>query len=149
MAAESRSYLPMSTVSGGGVYSVNGRMCVIETLGMVFAHRTQGIAWYRDLLARMHDFFGGGVKSYDKPVQKELILPCLRELSDLAYDLYGEPHAVIGVTFKVTPIGAKGMSMMSVTAQGTAVRWVEIDRLPNPLQAPDPLEVSPVDHLVA
>lgn len=148
MAAESRPYLTMSTVSGGGVYSVNGNMCVVETLGMVFAHRTQGIAWYRDLFARMHDLFGGGVKSYDKPVQKELIIPCLRELSDLAYDLYGDPHAVIGVTFKVTPIGAKGMSMMSVTAQGTAVRWVEIDSLQNPIQTSDPHELSPVDHLM-
>lgn len=154
MTAE-KSYLSLSTISGGGMYSIQGKLCVMEPLGMVFSHRTQGIAWYHDLFARIRDFFGGGVKSYDKPVQEQLILPCLRELSDQACALYDNPHAVIGVTYEVNNIAAKGMSMMSISGQGTAIRWVEITAFPVcaiqplPVQVPQPLEVRPIEQLAA
>jgi len=136
-------------MSGGGVYVVEGKLCVCEIMGMVFAHRTQGVEWYRDLFARIRDFFGGGVRSYDSMAQRHLIIPCLRELSDQAISVYGQPDAVIGVTFQVQNIGAKGMSMMSVTAQGTAVRWVAVEGMPIPVQVQQPLPVIPIDRVAA
>lgn len=160
MSEQERPYLQLATVSGGGVYLVNKKLCVCEPLGMVFSHRTQGIAWYRDLFARIRDFFGGAVKSYDKPVYRDLIIPCLRDLSDQAYELYGTPDVVIAVSYDVNSIGGKGMSMMSAFAQGTAARWVELPSLPTQTVEPavelstdlkhrlQPVPVQSVDQLV-
>jgi len=147
MLESDHPYLPLATVTGGGLYSVNGKLCVCEPLGMVFSYRTQGIAWYRDLLARIRDFFGGPVKSYDKPVHRDLIIPCLRDLSDQAYELYGTPATVIGVSYEVNNIGGKGMSMMAVSARGTAARWVEIPSLPIHMVQPVPTPLP--DQLAA
>jgi uncharacterized protein YbjQ (UPF0145 family) len=150
MSVKEPVYLPMATLAGGGVYSVNGKLCVCEPLGMVFSHRTQGINWFRDVIARMHDFLGGAVKSYDKPVYKNLIIPCLRDLSDQAHDLYDTPEegpdVVIGVSYEVTHISGKGMSMMAVSARGTAARWVALPALSTPTM--QPAAVQTLEQLV-
>ncbi len=138
MSGKAPVYLPMATIAGGGVYWVNGKLCVCEPLGMVFSHRTQGITWFRDVFARIRDLLGGAVKSYDKPVYRDLIIPCLRDLSDQAHELYDVPDTVpavgpdvvIGVSYEVNHISGKGMSMMAVSARGTAARWVELHSLP-------------------
>jgi uncharacterized protein YbjQ (UPF0145 family) len=140
MASTERPYLPMYTLGESGVYCIEGKPRMCEPLGLVFVHKTQGMGWIRDIAARLRDFFGGGVRSYDKPVQRDLILPGLRELSDMAYDYYDNPMAILGVTFEVMSIGSKGMAMMSITIKGTAVRWVEVEGLP--VIALKPLPVS-------
>ncbi len=141
MLSEDRPYLPMFTLGESGIYSINNEPQLCEPLGLVFVHKTQGMGWVRDIMARVRDFIGGGVRSYDKPVQNYLILPALRELSDMAYEKYGNPTAIMGLDFQVETVSAKGMSMKSITVQGTAVRWRTVEALPVMAAKPLPVQV--------
>ena len=119
-------YLPIYSLHDSVIY-FEEESYQVHPLGLVYSHRTEGMGWFRDLIARVWDFFGGNVGTYNRSVHRRLIKPALQELSDMACELYrdarrGPPDAIVGFTMSVQPMGAKGMSMMKVTMYGTAVR---------------------------
>lgn len=124
--SNARPYLPVFSVDEGRLLLEEGEYRV-QHLGLTFAHRVEGMGWFRDILAKLNDFFSGNVGTYNSSVQSRLIVPALREMSDRAHELYasdldGAPDAIVGFAMAVTPMSSKGMSMMQVTMYGTVVK---------------------------
>ena len=120
-------YLPIYTIQQSEfIHDSKGRVR-IQPLGLIFVHRTEGMGVFRDVIARIKDFMGGNVGSYNNSVYSDLIVPALRELSDRAHDVYGSdelgaPDAITGFSMEVVPLSSKNMSMMQVTLYGTVVK---------------------------
>ena len=120
-------YLPIFSMHESKLLQEQGEVRV-QPLGLVFVHKTEGMGVFRDVLARIKDFFGGNVGTYNNSVHTDLIIPALRELSDLAHHIYGSelhgaPDAILGFVMNVQPLSSKGMSMMQVTMFGTVVKF--------------------------
>jgi uncharacterized protein YbjQ (UPF0145 family) len=128
--ADPRPFLPVFTVHETQLLFDDGEYRV-QHLGLTYAHRVEGMGWFRDIMAKISDFFGGNVSTYSASVQKRLIGPALKEMSDFAHDLYtsdiyGGPDAIVGYSMDVDSMSSKGMSMMQVTMFGTAVKLHKI-----------------------
>lgn len=131
-----KPYLSMYTVSGDRIL-LEGKEYRVQPLGLMFVHRTEGMGVVRDLVARVKDFFGGNVGSYNSSVYEDLILPSMRELSDRSHetyysDLHGSPDCIMGFTMNVYPLSSKGMSMMQATLAGTVCKLHEVVAVQNP-----------------
>lgn len=120
-------YLPIYTLQQSDFIHESRGQVRIQPLGLIFVHRTEGMGVFRDVIARIKDFMGGNVGSYNNSVYSDLILPALRELSDRAHEIYqsdalGPPDAITGFSMEVVPLSSKNMSMMQVTLYGTVVK---------------------------
>lgn len=136
MKSTPKPYLSMYTLHGDRIL-LEGKEYRVEPLGLMFVHRTEGMGVVRDLIARVKDFFGGNVGSYNSSVYEDLILPAMREMSDRSHETYhserlGAPDCIMGFTMKVLPLSSKGMSMMQATLVGTVCKLHEVDRLKTP-----------------
>lgn len=112
-------HIPMTTIEHlpGQAY---------EALGFLVEQELLGLSVARDLLAKIKEFFGGRVHSYDEPIQKGL-RRCLDRLAARAAQAGG--HAIIGLRLAITPVPFKHMTMMQVCIYGTAIRF-----LPSPTE---------------
>jgi len=86
---------------------------------MLWDCQVVGINIVRDWFARVRDFFGGNSRAYEKEI-KGTVNRMLTEMSQRAQQLGAD--GVLGVTIRVTPFPAKGMSMVVVTMSGTPVK---------------------------
>jgi uncharacterized protein YbjQ (UPF0145 family) len=125
-----KPYLSMYTLHGDRIL-LEGKEYRVQPLGLMFVHRTEGMGVVRDIIARIKDFFGGNVGSYNSSVYEDLILPSMREMSDRSHetyssDLYGAPDCIMGFTMSVLPLSSKGMSMMQATLVGTVCKLHEV-----------------------
>lgn len=125
-----KPYLSMYTLHGDRIV-LDGKEYRVEPLGVMFVHRTEGMGVVRDIIARIKDFFGGNVGSYNSSVYEDLILPSMREMSDRSHetyysDLHGSPDCIMGFTMSVLPLSSKGMSMMQATLVGTVCKLHEV-----------------------
>ncbi len=130
--ANERAYLPIYSLDESRILLEDGEYRV-QPLGLILVHRTEGMGVLRDVMARVKDFFGGNVGTYNNSVYADLILPAMRELSDRAHDIYtsdvyGAPDAILGFSMSVIPVSSKGMSMMQATMYGTAVKLHKVER---------------------
>ena len=91
-----------------------------EPLAAVITHRVSGLDVIKDMWARFSDITGGRVRGYEK-AGKSLIGDMVRELKEDASKIGAD--AIIGLTIQIFPIDAKGTSMYSMTAYGTAVKF--------------------------
>jgi uncharacterized protein YbjQ (UPF0145 family) len=91
-----------------------------EPLDALITHRVAGLDLIKDMWARFADITGGRVRGYEKAC-KSLIGDIVRELKEDASNIGAD--AIIGLTIQIFPIDAKGTSMYSITAYGTAIRF--------------------------
>jgi uncharacterized protein YbjQ (UPF0145 family) len=125
-----KPYLSMYTLHGDRIV-IEGKEYRVQALGLMFVHRTEGMGVFRDIFARIKDFLGGNVGSYNSSVYEDLILPSMREMSDRSHetyysDLHGSPDCIMGFTMNVLPLSSKGMSMMQATLVGTVCKLHEV-----------------------
>ncbi len=92
--------------------------------GVVTSMSIQGASFAKDFFARVRNFTGGRVLSYEKEY-KEAKMTTMEELAEKARKIGA--NAVIGIRFdhEVVVIGSGAMLMMTV--QGTAVRTEEAE----------------------
>jgi uncharacterized protein YbjQ (UPF0145 family) len=91
-----------------------------EPLDAVVTHGVAGLDLIKDMWARFTDITGGRAKGYEKAA-KSLIGDMVRELKEDARKIGAD--AIIGLNVQIFPIDAKGTSMYSITAYGTAIRF--------------------------
>jgi uncharacterized protein YbjQ (UPF0145 family) len=92
---------------------------VQEYIGVVTGCSVRGSAFHRDLVARLKDFFGGSVGSYEKDLalaEKEALGKMVNNAKEAGAD------AVIGISLSVQTLPAKDGGFFLAVATGTAVR---------------------------
>ena len=86
--------------------------------GIVFGEVIVGTDFIKDFKASFTNFFGGRSKAYESDLVQART-EALRELEERAVALGA--NAVVGVDIKYEGIGQSSVSMLMVTASGTAV----------------------------
>ena len=85
--------------------------------GVVTGETIVGANAIKDMMASLHDFFGGRSKSYEHVLQ-EAKDASIKEMSDRAAQLGA--NAVVGIDLDYETVGQSN-SMLMVTCSGTAV----------------------------
>jgi len=92
---------------------------VEEYIGVVTGCSVRGSAFQRDLVARLKDFWGGSVASYEK----DLALAEKDALDKMVENARGAgADAVLGISVSVQTLPAKDGGFFLAVATGTAVR---------------------------
>ena len=86
--------------------------------GIVFGEVIVGTDFIKDFKASFTNFFGGRSKAYESDLVQART-EALRELEERAVALGA--NAVVGVDIKYEGIGQSSVTMLMVTASGTAV----------------------------
>ena len=92
---------------------------VEEYIGIVTGCAIRGSAFHRDLIARLKDFWGGSVRSYEK----DLALAEKEALDQMAEHARATgADAVLGISLSVQTLYAQNGGFFIVVATGTAVK---------------------------
>lgn len=95
-----------------------------QVLGLLIEQEIVGMNVARDVLAKIKDFFGGTVHSYDQPI-KDGLSRCLARIRTRAEEAGGD--ALVSMQVSLTPVPFNKMTMVQVCIYGTAVRFVAED----------------------
>lgn len=87
-------------------------------LGLVTGDVIIGAHVFKDIMANIHDFFGGRVSSYEKTLD-EAKQEAMLELQENAMKMGAD--AIVGIDMDYETVGPSG-GMLMVSISGTAVR---------------------------
>lgn len=101
---------------------IEGRK-VVRYLGVVTGASVRGVVFYKDLVGKIKDVFGGRVGSYEKELKKAME----EAFADLVETAEKEgADAVIGLSCDMEAVGEHG-TILAVVFTGTAVKLASED----------------------
>jgi uncharacterized protein YbjQ (UPF0145 family) len=92
---------------------------IVEYLGLVSGEAIMGANIFKDLFASIRDIVGGRSAAYEQELRKAKQI-AIDEMTMQAEERGA--NAIVGVDLDYETIGGRTMSMLMVSANGTAVR---------------------------